>query len=91
MQQELDNADRTGGLKSGCPVAPILSGHAVLFSVYVYSVCVCVCEMFVAVVMQSVSVAKTDETEVEMSDVENSSDNILSSDGTYGIFTLHNI
>jgi len=47
--------------------------------------------MFVAVVMQSVSVAKTDETEVEMSDVENSSDNILSSDGTYGIFTLHNI
>jgi len=47
--------------------------------------------MFVAVVMQSVSVAKTDETEVEMSDVENSGDNILSSDGTYGIFTLHNI
>ena len=89
MQQELDNADGTGGLKSGCPVAPILSGHAVLFSLYVYSVCVC--EMFVAVVMQSVSFAKTDETEVEMSDVENSGDNILSSDGTYGIFTLHNI
>jgi len=39
--------------------------------------------LFVAVMMHPASVAETEETEVEMSDVENTADNVLSSDGTY--------
>jgi len=39
--------------------------------------------LFVAVMMHPVPVAETEETEVEMSDVENTADNVLSGDGTY--------
>jgi len=39
--------------------------------------------MFVAVMLHPASVAETEETEVEMSDVENADDRVLFSDGTY--------